>query len=147
MDAVLPVLISRAEATRDTEAARAQQAAMAVRQAHDTLRRLGEFRDELIGRSAAATLGRTDTDALAGYQVFMTRLGDAMSQQTREATRREQALASQQARLVEAQQRVLALQTLVRRRAATRDAKQARIEQRNTDDFAARAFARAAQER
>ncbi|RYY63517.1 MAG: hypothetical protein EOO24_57515, partial [Comamonadaceae bacterium] len=112
MEHVLPLLVEQALAARDQQAAVLRQAQGALQQARATLERLQAFRLECLSRSPAATLGRADGAALADYQRFVTRLDDAIASQGQEASRRQGAVAHQQQLLQQAQQRLLAFQTL-----------------------------------
>ena len=141
MKHVLPLLIERAQAQRDRQAAAARQARQSAAQAESTLQRLGEFRGECLSRSAAAQLGRADGASLAGYQVFVGRLDAAIGLQAREATLRAGHADDQQQRLLQQQRRVLAFEALARRDTLERSRREQRRDQRTTDDFAARAAA------
>jgi flagellar FliJ protein len=143
MQQVLPLLIGQARAARDQQAARLQQAQLAVQQARATLERLQAFRLECLARSPAATLGRADGAALADYQRFVTRLDDAITSQQGEVALRESVATQQQQVLQQAQQRLLAFDTLARRHAQQRATRELRRDQRQADEFAARATARA----
>jgi flagellar protein FliJ len=142
MDHILPLLIERAAALRDRQAAAMQQARMAADQADTTLGRLESFRVDCLARSPAGSLARTTADSLAGHQQFVSRLDDAIGLQTQEADTRHARAGEQQAVLIEAQRRLLAFETLQRRRAAERNAKEQRKLQRESDEFAARAARR-----
>ena len=142
MDHVLPLLIERAAALRDRQAAATQQARLAADQAGTTLGRLESFRVDVLSQSAAGTMARTSGDSLAGYQKFVTRLDDAIGMQAQETAVRESRVGEQQALLLDAQRRLLAFETLQRRRAAQRDSRAQRKQQRESDEFAARAARR-----
>lgn len=146
MDHVLPLLIERAAALRDRQAAATQQARLAAEQADATLDRLEGFRVDVLARSAAGTLARTTSDSLAGYQQFVTKLDDAIGMQAHEADTRHLRANEQQAQLIEAQRRLLAFETLQRRRAAEKNAREQRKLQREADEFAARAARRPSEE-
>ena len=145
MDKVLPTLIDGAKTVRDRHGVAARQAAAAVAQAQATLDRLQQFRAECLTR-APGTQGASDGQALADYQVFLGRLDAAITQQGHEHARRGEWAASAQQALVASQQRLMAFETLVTRRAAVRNAKEDRKARRDTDEFAARAARRQAQE-
>jgi flagellar FliJ protein len=143
MQKVLPMLIDQARTVRDQQAARLQQAQGALQQAQGTLERLHAFRIECLARSPAAVLGRSDGAGLADYQRFVTRLDEAIAAQRQQAELRQAAMLKQQQVLQQAQQRLLAFDTLDRRYATQRAARELRHEQRQSDEFAARATARA----
>ena len=142
MKHVLPLLIETAEAARDRQAALLAQARQAAEQAGGTLQRLADFRADCLARSAAGTLGTTDAATLQAYQRFVGRLDEATAMQQHELRAREARQAEQQARLQQAQQRLLAFQALQKRDLRAREAQAARGEQRAADEFAARAFGR-----
>jgi len=140
----LPILISTAEAARDQQAAGLARAREAARQAQATLERLRAFRTECLARSPAGRLGASDGLGLQTYQGFVTRLDEALVLQQGEAERREHAAGEQLAQLQRCQQRLAALQALQRRDALQAQARAQRREQHEADEFAARAYARAA---
>lgn len=142
MKHVLPLLIETAEAARDRQAGVVAQARQATGQAEGTLQRLTDFRADCLARSAGGTLATTSTDALQAYQRFVGRLDEATAMQQQEVRTREARQAEQQARLQQAQQRLLAFQALQKRDARSREAKALRGEQRAADEFAARSFSR-----
>ncbi|MBC7604588.1 MAG: flagellar export protein FliJ [Ramlibacter sp.] len=146
MKHVLPSLIDTARKLRDRDAALLRQSQQVVQQATATMRRLDEFRTDCLQRSAAGTLGRADAQSLGDYQRFVARLDQAIAQQRGEVTRRSDAVRMQQDRLVHTQQRLLAFETLSRRYEKQREARDLRREQSMSDEFAARALARFAQE-
>jgi flagellar FliJ protein len=141
MRAVLPLLIERAEAARDAQSVRLRQAQQAQAQAQGTLERLQAFRQECLARSPAA-LGRGDGAGMADYQRFVSRLDEAIGLQAQDVDARRQQAEHQQRLLAECQQRLLAFQTLDRRQAQQRQARELRRDQRAADEFAARAATR-----
>lgn len=141
---VLPLLIERAQAARDRQAAVLRQVQQSAAQAHTTLQRLDAFQAECLARSAAGQLGRSDGASLAGYQAFVGRLGEAIDLQAQEAALRQAQAQDQQQRLLQQQRRVLAFETLARRDAQQRARRQDRLERLATDEFAARAAAQEA---
>ena len=146
MEHVLPTLIESARTARDRQAAQLRQAQGAVQQARTTLERLGQFRAECLARSAAGTLGHTDGPALGRYQRFIARLDEASALQQRELQLRTERAEREQQALVHCQQRLLAFQALAQRRLREREHRENRRLQREADEFAARAFHRAARE-
>lgn len=143
MQHVLPTLIESAQAVRDRQAAALRQAQQSVQQAGQTLARLREYRAECLARSAAGTLGRTQAQSLQDYQRFIGRLDEAIAMQEREAQRREAHAAAQLQLLLQSQQRLRAFETLAGRHVRARQAREQRLERRESDEFAARAAARA----
>ena len=143
MDAVLPLLIERAQAARDRLAAEASQSAQALQQSQATLWRLRQFRTEYLARSPATRGSAVSPQALVDWQRFLARLDEAIGLQAQECEHRRQVDDARRLQLGEGQRRLMAFETLDRRRAAVRDMAQARRAQRDADEFAARA-ARAA---
>ena len=141
MKHALPLLIERAQAARDQQAARTRQARQSATQAQATLQRLQAFRGECLARSPAAVGGSADGASLAGYQQFVTRLDEAIGMQGQEAGLRERMADEQQRQLLQHQQRLLAFQTLARRQAQQQAHREQRLDQRTSDEFAARAAA------
>lgn len=144
MDHVLPHLIESARIARDRQAQQLTQAQQAVQQAHATLQRLDQFRAEYLGRSAASTGAPTHRQALEQYQRFVGRLDEALVLQRQELGARQAQADAQQQELVKAQQRMLAFETLAKRRAGERERKAMKLQQHQSDEFAARAARRTA---
>ena len=143
MDAVLPQLIERAQAARDRLALEARQTAQALQQSQATLERLRQFRADYLARSPASRGAAVSAQALVDWQRFLARLDDAIRMQSQECEHRQQLHDARRQQLGDGQRRLMAFETLVKRRAAVRDAALARRAQRDADEVAARA-ARAA---
>ena len=136
---VLPIVIQQARQSRDAQSARTVAALTAVQQAESTLRQLEDFRIDYLRRSPAASGETLQIERLLDFQRFVTRLDEAIAiQQNEAALRRHRQFESQQ-QLAEAQRRLLAFETLATRQAAEREHSARRREQRDTDEFAARA--------
>jgi flagellar protein FliJ len=146
MDHVLPVLIRNAVAARDRQQALSRVAAAAQRQAGVTLERLQQFRGDCLARSPAASQRAVDAQALIDYQHFVARLDDAIAMQGQECSRGAQRSEFARQQLLESQRRLMSFESLVKRRAQTQAAAQGRRDQRDTDEFAARAARRVDQE-
>ena len=144
MKYALPILIETARAARDRQAASLAQAQLAAGQAQTTLQRLRQFRTDYLARSPAASLGRSDGQALAQYQLFFSRLDDAIALQQQEIELRQARVTVQQAQLVQRHQRLLAFETLAQRRASECETRELRRLQSESDEFAARVAGRAA---
>lgn len=142
MKHALPLLLHSAASARDQQSAVLAQARQAQAQAQSTLERLREFRADCLARSAAGTLRGSDGAALRDYQRFVDRLDEAIAIQQHELARRAERVAGEQQRLQHCQQRVLAFEALQRREAQAAAARAQRREQRESDEFAARAIAR-----
>jgi flagellar protein FliJ len=146
MKHALPTLIETARTARDRQTTILAQAQLAASQAENTLERLGQFRSDYLGRAPAATRASSDGQTLAQYQLFFSRLDEALALQRQEVERRLARVALQQEQLVRCQQRLLAFEALARRRESERQMREARRQQSETDEFAARVAARAALE-
>lgn len=142
MKHALPLLLQSAATARDQQSAALAQARQAQAQAQSTLERLSEFRADCLARSAAGTLRGSDGGAMRDYQRFVDRLDEAITMQQHELARRAERVAGEQQRLQRCQQRLLAFETLQRREAQAAAAREQRREQRESDEFAARAIAR-----
>ena len=142
MEHVMPRLLEQATTARDEQSRAVHRARAHAQQAVDTLARLDAFRAECLARTPAATLGRADGAQLADTQRFLSRLDDAIRLQRQESVLRDAAAVRQQQLLVQAQQRLLALQALAQRQADERRRREARRGQAEADEFAARASGR-----
>lgn len=139
MEKVVPVLIDRARALRDRKSVITHQAQAVLEQSHATLERLQRFRGECLARSPGAAGVHAGAGVHGDYQRFIARLDDAIAMQRQESARRKGQHEAALLQLAQCQQRLLALETLMKRWALARDAKQGRAEQRASDEFAARA--------
>lgn len=146
MDQVLPLLIGQAQVRRDQTAALACDAALASRQGQATLEQLRQFHGDCLTRSPGAGGGHADGQSLIDYQNFVSRLDEAITLQLQECQRRQERAAARQEQLLESQQRLMAFEALAQRRAAARSAKDSRAQQRDADEFGARAARRLTQE-
>lgn len=136
---VMPLLIEQARKRRDEQSARAQAALQGVHQALGTLRQLQDFRTDYLRRSPASSGQAMHVDRLQDFQRFLARLEQAIGQQRQEVERRQQVQAEAQRFLAEDQRRLMAFETLASRQAQERERLARRREQRETDEFAARA--------
>lgn len=142
MKHALPALIETARSARDRETAILVQTQHAAGQAQATMQRLAQYRTEYLARSPAATGAPSDAQSLAQYQLFFTRLDEAIAMQHQEIEWRTARVVSQQAVLLRCQQRLLAFETLARRQELERQAAEMRRQQIETDEFAARVAGR-----
>ena len=140
MKEALPLLIERAREARDQLAAAARAATLAVQQGDATLQQLSTFRADYLRRSPTATAGSFSADRLQDWQRFMTRLDEAVEMQREDCERRRQVESLRQQQLSDGQRRLMAFEALAARQAAERERRQARQAQRDSDEFAARAF-------
>ncbi|MFD0669593.1 flagellar export protein FliJ [Ramlibacter sp. MAHUQ-53] len=135
----LPLLIEQSRELRDKLAAAVSHGTRALQQAQATLDQLGRFREDTLARSPTGRVGGFSADRLHDWQLFMTRLDEALDLQRAECERRAQALAMRQQQLADGQRRLMAFEALAARQAAERQRRQARQAQRDSDEFAARA--------
>lgn len=136
---VMPLLIEQARKRRDEQSARVQAASQGVQQALGTLRQLQDFRADYLRRSPASAGQSMHVERLQDFQRFLARLEEAIGQQQQELSRRQQQLADAQAFLAEDQRRLMAFETLATRQADELERLARRREQRESDEFAARA--------
>ena len=139
MQAVLPLLLERAEGERDGEGVSLRQAAQALQQALATLGQLERFREDYLRRSPVAAGQALDAQRLVDWQRFVSRLDQAIALQRQEITIRTHQEAQARQRLVQAQQRLMSLQALGQRWARQQQARMDRRLQAEADAFAARA--------
>lgn len=142
MERVLTTLIEGARLARDRQSVAVRTAVGMAEQARHTLDRLDQYRGECLARSPAVAGGMPDREMLLDYQRFVGRLDQAIGLQGHEHQVREGHLEAAQLKLLDHQRRLMALETLVKRRAAAKAVKAARQDQRDTDEFAARAVRR-----
>ena len=137
MQSLLMVLES-AEKERD-EALRALEAA---RQSHESARQqaqsLHDWRQDYQRRWQAQFKQSGGVEIVRCYQDFIQRLADAVTEQDRRVDLADQQVARARALLIERERRVAAVSQLIDRRQAELMHKQARQEQKATDEMAAR---------
>jgi flagellar protein FliJ len=139
MQAVLPILIDRAQAERDRTAVASRQCAQALAQAHATLGQLERFREDYLRRSPVLAGHSFQAERLGEWQLFVSRLDHAIGLQRHEIQIREHQQAHAQAQLGHAQRRLLSFDTLARAAARQHQLRQDRYAQKESDEFAARA--------
>ena len=139
MQAVLPLLLERAEGERDRQGVSLRQAAQALQQAQATLGQLERFREDYLRRSPVAAGQALDAQRLMDWQRFVSRLDQALAMQRQELALRTHQEAQARQRLVQAQQRLMSLQALGRRWSQQQQARLDRCLQAEADAFAARA--------
>ena len=134
----LLLVLGAAQKERDA----ALSALEAARQAHEAARQqaqsLHDWRRDYQQRWQGQFQQSGGVEIVRCYQDFMNRLGDAVSEQDRRVGNTEQQLARARALLIERERRVAAVAQLIERREAERLQKQARQEQKATDEMAAR---------
>lgn len=145
MNQVLELLVERAEGARDQATRQAQEARKAAQMVEGTLDRLQLYRSECLARSPTMRTTGADAQSLRDYQQFVSRLDEAIQVQKNECVFRQSLVEGAQRHLLQAQQRLMALQTLVKRRVSVATAKDARRAQAASDEFAALAGQRSLQ--
>lgn len=141
-DALLRLLIERAEDLRNEAVSGTVGARKAEDVARKTLDSLYAFRTESLGRSPA---GRKDAVGIAHLQVtrhFDHKLVQAIQAQHREHAQHSEVLQQQESVLRDRQLRLTALQALQKRRTQQTEAVALRREQRALDEFATAVAAR-----
>lgn len=137
MQSLLMVLES-AEKERD-EALRALEAA---RKSHESARQqaqsLHDWRQDYQRRWQAQFKQSGGVEIVRCYQDFINRLADAVTEQDRRVDLADQQVARARSLLIERERRVAAVSQLIDRRQAELMHKQARQEQKATDEMAAR---------
>jgi flagellar FliJ protein len=101
---------------------------------------LDSFRGEYANRLRGLT--RLETDALGNYHRFLGKLGHALQSQKNDVHRAGVAVEQGQNAWFATLQRLKAMELLRDRRAAAEQARQKRLEQKQSDEFAARAARR-----
>ena len=142
----LSLLIEMQRRERDRVAGLAAQAQRDVDAAAGTLRMLNEYRNDYEARSPKAHRAPTDTLRVQVHEAFVGKLGRAIGEQDTLLEHLSQRNDAQRLALVERQRRVKALETLDERREAARRKRLDALEQKQTDEFAAQAHARASRQ-
>jgi len=139
---VLSLLIDLQRRERDRVAGVAAQAQRDVDAAAGTLRMLNDYRNDYEARSPKSGRSATDTLRVRVHEAFVGKLGRAIGEQDTLLAHLAQRNETQRLALVERQRRVKALETLELRRATERRKRLESLEQKQTDEFAAQAYAR-----
>ena len=119
--------LSALEAARQTHASARQQA-----------QSLHDWRQDYQRRWQTQFQQSGGVEIVRCYQDFMHRLGDAVTEQDRRVDNADQQVSRARALLIERERRVAAVSQLIDRRQAELMHKQARQEQKATDEMAAR---------
>jgi flagellar FliJ protein len=134
----LLLVLEAAQKERDA----ALSAHEAARKSHESARQqaqsLNDWRQDYQRRWQKQFQQSGGVEIVRCYQDFMQRLGDAVSEQDRRVSNAEQQVARARAVLIERERRVAAVSQLIDRRQAEVQHKQARQEQKATDEMAAR---------
>lgn len=111
-----------------------------LRHAQSTLQTLDAYRTEYANRLRSIT--HATRDALANHRRFLDKLSVALKQQQYDVDQAAQALAHQQAEWTTSMRKLKAMELLRNRRAAASALRLRRVEQKQTDEFAARRLRR-----
>ncbi len=132
-------LLEQAERERDAALAEAQKCIATHRSAQMQTEQLVQYRSEYDGRFRDQFKSAQGIEALQGYQVFATRLGQAIEQQDRIVAHAERRVNETREVLREQEMRVASVRKLLERRLNEIKLGTERREQRQTDEFASRA--------
>lgn len=132
-------LLAQTERERDAVQAEAQRAANAHLQALEQLEQLLGYRRDYEARWSHQFRQQATMDVMHCYQGFTVRLGQAVEQQQRTVELAAQRSERERARLTEHEIRVASVRRLIERRTAEMQRNAERRDQKQTDEFAARA--------
>ena len=135
---LLQMLIEHGRRQRDEAAGVSAQAQRASRQAQQVLGTLQEYRRDYDRKAPKARLTAVDPQLLPRHERFVERLDVAVLDQTRQLERLQRDADQHRRQLVAAERRVKAFETLRQRQEGARARRQARQEQFETDELAAR---------
>jgi flagellar FliJ protein len=134
--ALLRLLIERAAGLRDEAARVAASSRRDADGADRTLRTLKDYREESLGRGPIRGGRPMGVEHLRAAVRFDSRLVEAITQQHLQWVDRTRDAATRVAELAERQRRLKALETLALRRETAARARDAKREQRGTDEHA-----------
>lgn len=132
-------LLAQTERERDAVQAESQRATGAHLHALQQLEQLLGYRRDYEARWGQQFRQQATMDVLHCYQGFTLRLGQAVEQQQRAVELAAQRSERERTRLTEHEIRVASVRRLIERRAAEIQRTAERREQKQTDEFAARA--------
>jgi flagellar FliJ protein len=132
-------LLAQTERERDAVQAESRRADAAVEQARRQLGQLEDYRREYEARWGARPDAQATPEIVQCYLGFRTRLDQAVDQQGQAVETAEARAARERVRLTEQEIRVASVRKLIEHRQAEASRVEARREQRETDEFAARA--------
>lgn len=144
---VLGLLIELQRRERDRVAGQAAQTQRDVDAAAGTLRMLNDYRNDYEARSPKAGRAPTDTVRVRVHEAFVAKLGRAIGEQDTLLDHLAQRNEAQRLALIERQRRLKALETLALRRETERRKRLESLEQKQTDEFAAQAYARSSRQK
>lgn len=134
----LMALLSQAERERDDALASQARAEAHHRAAIDQMQQLVTYRKEYEQRWAEHFRQSSSIELMHCYQAFTARLSQALGHQQRVEEQAEGQLASARALVMSCEMRVASVQKLIERRLNERRLHAERLEQKLTDEFAAR---------
>lgn len=134
----LHTLLEQISIERDNALATHQRLLLAQRGAQQQAEQLGAYRQDYAQRFGGRFQRNGAVELMQCYQGFMTRLDEAVVQQQHIAAQATARASAAQADLVQAEQRVAAVTKLIERRVAEAGQAEARREQKETDELAAR---------
>jgi len=112
------------------------QAHARVNDAHKTLSTLTRYRSDYADRWR--TLTQADSAALANFRRFLSKLDDAVTVQQHEVQKSADGLHAAQHQWNETRRRIRSLELLIERRHAVVLQRERKLEQKSSDEFAAR---------
>lgn len=140
MTALAPLLtvLDQATVSRDAALADQQRARQAAEAARAQAEQLVAYRRDYAQRFGPGAGKAGSIELMQCYHGFMARLDSAVAQQGQIAAQAETRWEAAQAALLLAEQRVASVRKLIERRTAELDAARARMEQKQSDEFASR---------
>lgn len=135
----LMALLNQAERERDAAVAQVQQASDALATAQNQAEQLVQYRKEYEGRFREQFSKNSSVSILQCYQGFSSRLSQAIDQQQQIAAHAERKVELARDELREQEMRVASVRKLLERRLTEQRLAADRRDQKQTDEFAARA--------
>ncbi|MCX7271633.1 MAG: flagellar export protein FliJ [Burkholderiales bacterium] len=142
----IELLIEMRRRERDRVAGICAQAQRDVDTATGTLRMLTQYRSDYESRAPKNSQGATDTLRVQVHERFVDKLGLAIGEQDNLVGNLSERSEQQQQALSDRQRRLKAMETLALRRETERLKRLESLEQKQTDEFATQAYARARRE-
>lgn len=136
----LDLAIAQADEKHETAQKALALARNRLRSSQATYDTLDHFRGDYANRLRGVTHAATDT--LGNYHRFLGKLGQALHSQQQDLARAGQAVEQSQHSWFAALRRLRAMELLRERRAAAAEARAKRLEQKQSDEFAARSTRR-----
>lgn len=139
----MEVLIRQAQEARDQLSRQVAQALTQRDASRKKLEMLAHYRGDYLTRLHTGLPTIERTVRLTQHEAFVDKLEEALRQQQGDLEFREKTLASAQAKLLEAEHRIHALEIYVKKQKQRLAIKESRREQKLMDEFAAHAMRRA----